>query len=193
MSWYDSYKAKFDSIAHKLDFISRIGTFDDPLWAVQKKLLGIDPQVGKFLGTPEVSTPGGRNYNFVLSTPPFGFQRANGEVIYPKRMVTDGGSIPRIAWAIPGLDPWTYMPAYLIHDWDFMAHHANPDGYTRSFEQVNATLLEGVYTLMMNGVGKQDWRILMAIFVGVSSWIGREVWDKSWPADAVAANLPDGS
>lgn len=191
MAWYDKFKAEFDALAHKLDFASAIGTFDDPLWHAQKRALGVEFQKGEFIGVPEVATSGGRNYLYKQSEPKFAFRRFDGELIYPKAMVTDGGSIPRVAWVIPGLDPWTYMPAYLIHDWDFMAHHANP-AYPRSFEEVNLTLAEGVYTLMMNGVGKQDWRILLAIYLGVSSPIGRRVWDASWPPEAILAAMPEG-
>src|SRR5437016_1616727 len=36
---------------------------------------------------------------------PFYFKRANGEIIQPKSMYTDGGSIPRPLWAIRGYSP----------------------------------------------------------------------------------------
>jgi hypothetical protein len=40
--------------------------------------------------------------------------------IVPDTMYTDGGSIPRIFWSIPGLSPWGLGPAYIIHDWPFL-------------------------------------------------------------------------
>ncbi|MDZ4405750.1 DUF1353 domain-containing protein [Prosthecobacter sp.] len=54
--------------------------------------------------------------------PVFSFKRPNGEVIKPGSIETDGGSIPHLLWAQKGFSPWTYAPAYLIHDWLYEAH-----------------------------------------------------------------------
>jgi len=32
--------------------------------------------------------------------------------IVPGLMYTDGGSIPRVFWSVPGLSPWAFGPAY---------------------------------------------------------------------------------
>ncbi len=158
------------------------GTFRDPAWWAYKKVWGIHWDVaGTFSGEPMVVANGGRDYIFRGGNG-FSFTRSSGEVITPGPMITDGGSIPRICWSIPGLNPWDYMPAFLIHDWDFMAHHCKAD-YPRSFEQANLTLAEGVYTLMANGTVPEDWRVLVAIFLGVSSFIGRKVWGRQWTPD----------
>ncbi|WP_415922749.1 DUF1353 domain-containing protein [Tateyamaria sp. SN6-1] len=42
-------------------------------------------------------------------------------VIRPEAFYTDGGSIPRIVQAFPGFAAWGYGPAYVIHDWVFVA------------------------------------------------------------------------
>ena len=52
----------------------------------------------------------------------FAFLRHNGDVIIPASIHTDGGSVPRILWNQSGFSPWTYAPAYLIHDWIYEAH-----------------------------------------------------------------------
>jgi hypothetical protein len=52
----------------------------------------------------------------------FCFHRFNGEVIKPGSIETDGGSIPRLLWIERGYSPWTFAPAYLIHDWLYEAH-----------------------------------------------------------------------
>lgn len=57
-----------------------------------------------------------------------------GPPIRPEMMYTDGGSIPRIATVFRGLSPWGYAPAYMIHDWLFIANHCLLDG-TPSEEQ----------------------------------------------------------
>ena len=56
------------------------------------------------------------------ANPGFRFVRHNGEIIEPETILTDGGSVPRILWAREGYSPWTYGPAYLIHDWIYEAH-----------------------------------------------------------------------
>lgn len=94
-------------------------------------------------------------------------------------MHTDGGSIPRIAWAIPDLDPWTYINGYLIHDWDFIVHHCRPD-QGREFGPVNLTLGEGIYTLMMTGQVRPDWRKVEIVYQAVSSVVGQKVWNRPW-------------
>ena len=90
-------------------------------------------------------------------------------------METDAGSIPRVIWSIPGLSPWDYLPAYMIHDWDFKAHHEGLSD--RTFEQANLTLAEGIYTLMKTGVANSDWARIQIIYSAVSSPIGRAIWD----------------
>lgn len=52
----------------------------------------------------------------------FTFKRPNGEVIQPGSIETDGGSIPRFLWSQKDFSPWTYAPAYLVHDWMYEAH-----------------------------------------------------------------------
>jgi hypothetical protein len=52
----------------------------------------------------------------------FLFVRPNHEVIRPGDIETDGGSIPRLLWVQKGYSPWTFAPAYLIHDWLYEAH-----------------------------------------------------------------------
>jgi hypothetical protein len=48
--------------------------------------------------------------------------------IKPEMMYTDGGSIPRIAQAFKGFAPWGYAPAYMVHDWLFIARNCITDG-----------------------------------------------------------------
>ncbi|MFZ5964080.1 hypothetical protein ACOXXX_14105 [Thalassococcus sp. BH17M4-6] len=41
--------------------------------------------------------------------------------IEPEAFYTDGGSVPRAVQALRGLNAWAYGPAYVIHDWVFVA------------------------------------------------------------------------
>ena len=143
-------------------------------------------KVGKFTNTPEIEWRGPRNYYFRNDPNAlFSFERGldadkfvpSGEVIIPGDMQTDGGSVPRVVW-FTGLDPWVYLPAYLIHDWEFEEHHLG--GVDKSLEQVNLTLLEAVYTLMKTDMAPMNPFHLRLIWDGVASPIGQEVWDGSW-------------
>lgn len=48
-------------------------------------------------------------------------------VVRPEMMHTDGGSIPRPAQLFTGFSPWDYAPAYMVHDWLFVARHCLSD------------------------------------------------------------------
>lgn len=78
---------------------------------------------GEITGRPTVvwTKPDKFVYVHQLNTD-FKFKRPNGEVIQPGSIETDGGSIPRILWSQKDFSPWTYAPAYLVHDWMYEAH-----------------------------------------------------------------------
>jgi len=48
--------------------------------------------------------------------------------ITPGAIYTDGGSIPRAAQVFKGFSPWGYAPAYMVHDWLFVAKKCVTDG-----------------------------------------------------------------
>src|SRR5207245_1298266 len=68
------------------------------------------------------------------------------EPIVPVEIFTDGGSIPRVLWGIPGLSPWGLGPAYVVHDYVFVVHRCNwdaPDHVKQiTFEQSAEILAE---------------------------------------------------
>ena len=45
----------------------------------------------------------------------------DSDVITPEAFYTDGGSIPRSVQALDGFNAWGFGPAYVIHDWLFVA------------------------------------------------------------------------
>ncbi|MEM9318806.1 MAG: DUF1353 domain-containing protein [Pseudomonadota bacterium] len=63
------------------------------------------------------------------------FRRPDGVVIQPEPFYTDGGSVPRIATVVPGLSPWGYGPAYIIHDWIFIAKNCLTDNDETELER----------------------------------------------------------
>lgn len=151
---------------------------------------------GEFLGVYDPATQltprGEREYLYIPhATDPLRFRRASGELIQPGRMVTDGGTVPRVAWVVPDINPWTYIKAYLVHDWDFSRHHCDTT-YGRDFEGTNLTLGEGIYTLMRAGEVGTDWRKVELVHEAVSSFVGREVWNRLWAPGECAVTLPGG-
>lgn len=74
---------------------------------------------GRFVFVPSPNTP----LTFTRNNPD-----ASVTTIRPEMMYTDGGSIPRAATLFNGFSPWGYAPAYMVHDWIFVARHCLTDG-----------------------------------------------------------------
>jgi hypothetical protein len=119
----------------------------------------------------------------------FRFVRASGETIEPRRMFTDGGSIPRVLWPIRSLSPWGYAPAFLVHDWEFDRHHCRHSAKT--FEAVRDTMMEAVKTLMETGVCPLDRITFRAIQGGIDSPVARIVWDLDAPECPIPPDLEE--
>ena len=60
---------------------------------------------------------------------------ASVRTITPQVMYTDGGSVPRAAQVFRGFQPWGYAPAYMVHDWIFVARKCISDGMATPAEQ----------------------------------------------------------
>lgn len=59
------------------------------------------------------------------------------EVIRPEAFYTDGGSVPRSVQHIRGFNAWGYGPAYVIHDWLFVAREClNDNAGTDAMKQL---------------------------------------------------------
>ncbi len=80
--------------------------------------------------------------------------------IRPEMMYTDGGSIPKIGQLFNGFSPWGYAPAYMVHDWLFVARHClNDDMATpeekkvaaMSFQESAEVIAEAIRTLVATG------------------------------------------
>jgi hypothetical protein len=97
--------------------------------------------------------------------------------IVPKDIFTDGGSIPRVFWVIPGLSPWGLGPAYIIHDWLFQIHRCGlPEvGADLTFRQSALVLAEVGKALIASGLINHD--MLDEIVWGVSTRLAENLWD----------------
>src|SRR5688572_32325688 len=112
---------------------------------------------------------------------PFYFKRANGEVIKPKSMYTDGGSIPRPLWALRGYSPWGFGPAFIAHDWLFDAHHCHlPEAQKHDVFTAADVLAEVMKTLMEaeNAQVMKSPSLLYSIDAAVRTPIAQKLWNE---------------
>jgi len=110
---------------------------------------------------------------------PFTLVREDGTSIQPGPMYTDGGSIPRFLWGVKGFSPWGYAPAYIVHDWVFVAHHCGyePDN-KYSFDDSVTLLKESLKAIMEKNSEYKDYFAFNSISAGVNSSIAKRLWQK---------------
>jgi hypothetical protein len=156
-----------------------------------------DLPVGRFSGSllvmwvGEGDGAGAGRFVFVPSPDaPLTFTRGGGPqvpVITPGMMYTDGGSIPRVAQVFKGFGPWGYAPAYMVHDWLFVARNCLRDGKGTEahkaleaigFPDSAAILGEAIRTLVDSGrVERND--LAGSVITGtVGGPISRAIWDR---------------
>ncbi|WP_319408742.1 DUF1353 domain-containing protein [uncultured Desulfosarcina sp.] len=139
-----------------------------------------DTAVGKFEGVVEVRWLEPDRFLFVPNkNNPLRFITANAtHVIKPNAMYTDGGSIPRIFWSIPGYSPWGLAPAYIIHDWIFVTHHCGIAGYENiSFADSSRLMGESIKTLMEENMVPKDEALFFNVVAAVKTPIAERIWD----------------
>ncbi len=113
------------------------------------------------------------------------FTRPDGTIIRPGLMYTDGGSIPRAAQAFRGFSPWGYAPAYMVHDWLFVARHCLNDGLDAErfrgldrieFEASARILAEAIRALIAARQVRADDVAPSAITWAVATPVAQESW-----------------
>jgi hypothetical protein len=123
------------------------------------------------------------------------FWTGSAKRITPRLMYTDGGSVPRALWNIPGLSPWGFGPAYIIHDYIFTVHrcHAiNPAVWSDpavediTFPQSAEVLAEVGKSLIDLGLIKHD--ALQAIVWAVRTQYAQTLWNQ--PGNATDCAQP---
>lgn len=109
------------------------------------------------------------------------------QVIQPEMMYTDGGSIPRIGQVFRGFSPWGYAPAYMIHDWLFVARHCNLDGMATeeerkvadmSFRESAQIVAEAIKTLVEAGRVQPNDVAATVIPNAVAGSKAKEIWNR---------------
>ena len=109
------------------------------------------------------------------------------QVIQPEMMYTDGGAIPKAAQWFNGFSPWGYAPAYMVHDWLFIAARCNLDGIATDeeakfigmeFQDSAVIMAEAIKTLIASGrVGPND-VAPSVISSTVAGPVSRELWTR---------------
>ena len=109
------------------------------------------------------------------------------QTIQPQMMYTDGGSIPRFAQVFEGFNPWGYAPAYMVHDWLFVAHQCNTDGLANaeeakiaemSFQESADIIAEAIKGLIEANRVKENDVSPQVISSTVAGPISRNYWEK---------------
>ncbi|MEI8717355.1 hypothetical protein [Mesorhizobium sp. ISC11] len=153
----------------------------------------------------EGNNSGDGNFLFVPDPrDPLIFHRSDkgspGSTIQPGLMYTDGGSIPKIAQVFKGLSPWGYAPAYMVHDWVFIAHHCIVDGSTEyRFDQVRgvefddsaAILGEAIKALIKARQVAPDDVAPGAITAAVASVVAKNLWDEKGACQSLQVSAKD--
>lgn len=113
------------------------------------------------------------------ATSPLTFTRANGTVIRPQRMLTDGGSIPRPVQALRNYSPWGYGPAFVMHDWLFHVQNCRLPGWKDWTVDEAATVMSEVMKTMMESpkFNYGDRQTVYAMYLAVKSPPARAAWN----------------
>ncbi len=160
-----------------------------------------DAPVGRFDGSLLVMWVGAERFVYVPSpSRPLVFHRGDPgaavQTIRPEMMYTDGGSIPRAARLFNGFSPWGYAPAYMVHDWLFVARHCLTDGTPTEAETAVAgiefaesarIIAEAIKTLIASNKVKPDDvapRVISGAVAGPFAY-------RSWVAEGACQRVSD--
>ncbi|TYR31945.1 hypothetical protein FY036_12690 [Mesorhizobium microcysteis] len=133
----------------------------------------------------------------VYTLPKHVAQRLGVTTIRPGAIYTDGGSIPRAVRGVVGFSPWGYGPAYIVHDWLFVAHHCIVHDGVGTLDRrdhdeaekvrnvdfpMSADILGGIIQALIRQE-KVPPRALApdAIYGAVDSFVAKGLWDNDDP------------
>ncbi len=115
------------------DKLSEDGRFEGTVLVMWVEENNTNSGNGKFVYVPAPGDP----LRFVRGNDADG---ATVKIIEPEMMYTDGGTIPRQIQLFKGFSPWGYAPAYMIHDWLFVARHCINDDTANDRQSVIADM-----------------------------------------------------
>ena len=128
--------------------------------------------VGRFSGGFSLRWLGPERFRYIPDIDALTFHRANGEIITPREMETDGGTILPILQVLSSVSRWSYAWAFLIHDWDWEIRRITG----KSFAEVNLTLAEAMRTMQVMDVLPNRPTDIINVYRGVMSSVARRRW-----------------
>ena len=128
--------------------------------------------VGRFSGGFSLRWLGPERFRYIPDIDALTFHRANGEIITPREMETDGGTILPILQVLSGVSRWSYAWAFLIHDWEWEIRRVSG----KSFAEVNLTLAETMRTMQVMGLLPNRPADIINVYRGVMSQVARRQW-----------------
>lgn len=110
---------------------------------------------------------------------PLTFTRSDGAIIQPKRMFTDGGSVPPALRSLKSYSPWGFAPAFIIHDWIFTMKHCKVPGYEAYDLSAAATVMSEVMKTLMQDpkYGGANPLVHYSFYEAVKSPTARKYWE----------------
>ena len=101
--------------------------------------------------------------------------RANGEIIQPEEMLTDGGSMALLAQLATRMTRWSYGLAFPVHDclWE---QARNGDQSREAFERSNMILAEAMRTMQVAGMINRGHADIVTVYRAVSSPVAWRRW-----------------
>lgn len=153
---------------------------------------------GELKGTLQIRWVSQDSFVFVPDpADPLTFKRADGTVIQPGEMYTDGGTIPTALRAIKAYSPWGYAPAFIIHDWLFVMQHCKLKGHDAyDLEKAATIMAEAVKTMMEKPeFGGPQKLVHYSMYEAVRSSTAKSYWEngKCDPPGAAMARAPQKS
>ncbi|MBO9402047.1 hypothetical protein [Shimia sp. R9_3] len=143
---------------------------------------------GQFLYVPHTTEP------LVFRRDPSNNPAPGSEIITPEAFYTDGGSIPRGVQALRGFNAWTFGPAYIVHDWAFVARkcmndEARGDGdvateemeklANMTFQDSVVLMAETIKTIVNAEDIEDETRVAGSVITSVTAGpISRSLWEK---------------
>lgn len=165
-------------------------SFTDP-GSIDGRLMVFWVGEDKFVYYPYTQEP------LVYRLPPELEARLGVKEIRPGAIYTDGGSIPRAVRGLAGFSPWGYGPAYIVHDWLFVAHHCIQHDLTARHDPrdmgevdivrrvdfpLSADILSGVIQALIKEKRVPERGFAPdAIYTAVDSGFAKKLWNNSDP------------
>ena len=137
-------------------------------------------EAGQMEGTVYLAWIGPDEFIYIHSDrDPLKFKRAGTDKwIEPKTMFTDGGSIPRFIWWHKEYSPWRFAPAFMVHDWLFVAHHCGHDDADQHTHKTAAdVMMEAIKTQMEKDAKVKDLTTFGVVRWGVRSAVAKHLWE----------------